>query len=65
MIPITVFLPEETVARLAEKAALLGVAPEALIHASVEDLLTRPTDEFRKAVHHVLGKNAELYRRLT
>jgi len=44
-------------------AAGLGMTPEELVRASVEDLLGSP-EEFRKAVDYVLKKNEELYRRL-
>jgi hypothetical protein len=50
MSTITVSLPEKRLAELSERANQLGVVPEELVRASVEDLLTRP--------------EAELYRRL-
>ncbi len=42
----------------------LQVAPEELVRVSIEELLARPDEEFRKALEYVLNKNAELYRRL-
>ncbi|MBI3150833.1 MAG: DNA-binding protein, partial [Chloroflexi bacterium] len=38
--------------------------PEELVRASLEELLTRPLDDFQKIVERVLSKNAELYKRL-
>ena len=64
MSTITVALPEERLVELNEMARHLGVAPEELVRVSIEELLTRPSEEFRRAVDYVLTKNAELYRRL-
>ena len=35
-----------------------------LILLSIEEILARPDEDFRKASDYVLQKNAELYRRL-
>jgi hypothetical protein len=64
MSTITVALPEERLVELNEKARQLGVPPEELVRVSIEDLLTRPEEEFKRAVDYVLTKNADLYRRL-
>ena len=40
------------------------VEPEELVRASLEDLLSRPLDDFQKMVERVLSKNADLYKRL-
>ena len=64
MSTITVSLPEERLAELSEMAEQLGVIPEELVRASVEDLLARPEADFEQAMKHILTKNAELYRRL-
>ena len=61
---ITVPLPEERLRRLKELAKRYGIAPEALAQAGIEDLLSRPDEEFRQALDRLLKKNAELYRRL-
>lgn len=60
---ITISLPEDRMTKLKEMAAGLGMTPEELVRASVEDLLGSP-EEFQKAVDYVLEKNEELYRRL-
>jgi predicted transcriptional regulator len=64
MTTITIALPEERLQRLKEIASRLGVAPEELVQASLEDLLTRFDQKFEQAADYVLKKNAELYRRL-
>ena len=40
------------------------VEPEELVRVSVEELLKKPEDDFRRALEYVLKKNAELYQRL-
>ena len=64
MTTVTIELPEERVQELAQRADALGITVEALIQASIADLLTRPTDDVQEAIDLVLTKNAELYRRL-
>ena len=61
---LIITLPEERMANLREMAAGLGTSPEELARASIEDLLGRPEDDFERAAHYILHKNAELYRRL-
>ena len=64
MTTITISLPDDRLQKLQEIAARFSVAPEELVRFSVEELLTRPEEEFRRALEYVLNKNAELYRRL-
>ncbi len=64
MTTITISLPDDRLLKLKEAAAHLGVAPEELVRVSIEELLTRPEEDFNRAVDYVLRKNAELYRRL-
>lgn len=64
MTTITISLPDERLQKLKELATLFQVAPEDLLRASLEELLTRPEGDFRRALDFVLKKNAELYRRL-
>lgn len=64
MTTITIELPKERARKLQEMASKFGVSAEELVRASVEDMLTQPEEQFRKAALYVLKKNAELYKRL-
>ena len=64
MSAITIELTEERMRRLRETAARLGLSPEELARAGVEELLARADAEFGEAARRVLEKNEELYRRL-
>jgi predicted transcriptional regulator len=64
MTTITISLPDDRLQKLKEIAAQFSVAPEELVRVSIEELLTRPEEDFRRALEYVLNKNAELYRRL-
>ena len=64
MTTFTITLPDERMKKLKEIAARFRVAPEELVRASLEDLLSRPLDDFQQALERVLSKNAELYKRL-
>jgi len=61
---ITITLPDERLLKLKETATHLKVSPEELVRVSIEELLARPEDAFRRTVDYVLKKNAELYRLL-
>ena len=64
MTTLTINLSDERVKKLQELAERFHVAPEDLVRVSLEDLLTRPIDDFQKVIEYVLNKNAELYKRL-
>jgi antitoxin FitA len=64
MTTLTISLSEERLQQLKERAARLHIAPEELVRASIEELLTRSEEEFQRALTYVLNKNTELYRRL-
>jgi predicted transcriptional regulator len=64
MTMITISLPDDRLQKLKDIAAQFSVAPEELVRVSIEELLTRPEEDFRRALEYVLNKNAELYRRL-
>jgi predicted transcriptional regulator len=64
MTTLTINLSDEQVKKLQELAERFHVAPDDLVRVSLEDLLTRPMDDFQKVVEYVLTKNAELYKRL-
>ena len=50
--------------RLQELALTLKVDANELARAAINDLVTRPAEDFDRAVQYVLEKNRELYRRL-
>ncbi len=64
MTVLKIAVSEERLAKLEEKARRLRVTPEALLEASLEELVGRPDEEFQEAMTRVLSKNADLYRRL-
>ncbi len=64
MTTFTITIPDERIKKLKEISERFRVAPEELVRASLEDLLTRPMDDFQKALERVLAKNADLYKRL-
>jgi hypothetical protein len=61
---ISLNLDDDQSKRLQERARELGVDPLDLAKAAVNDLLSRPADDFDRAAKSVLDKNRELYRRL-
>ncbi len=64
MATLTITLLEERWTQLKEKARRYQATPEELLRVSLEELLTRPDEDFQQAINYVLVKNAELYRRL-
>ncbi len=50
--------------RLRDLAVALKVDANELARAAINDLVSRPADDFDRAVQYVLEKNRELYRRL-
>ena len=46
-------------------AKRLGIPREELAKAALNDLLDKPQEDFEAAAQHVLGKNEELYKRLS
>ena len=64
MSSITITLSDDLLSKLHERAIQLGITPEELIHAGIEELLTIPDESFQQSMDYVLKKNAALYRRL-
>ncbi len=63
MTALTIHLPDRDVKRLRERAEAVGVSEEEFVLASLRDRLEADR-AFEAAAHHVVEKNAELYRRL-
>ena len=61
---ITLSITDDRFVKLKEIATSLHMTPEDLVRVSIDELLSRPDEDFQKAVDHVLKKNTELYRRL-
>jgi len=61
---VTIPITEEQMARLKDLAQKVGLAPEQLLEAGVEDFLGRHDDEFTRMADFIITKNTELYRRL-
>ncbi len=64
MSTITVSLPDERLQALKELSTRLSVSPEELVRVSIEELVSRPEEAFKRAVDYVLEKNSKLYQRL-
>lgn len=64
MTTVTIVLSDDRLQKLQQIATRFHVTPEELVRVSIEELLSRPEEEFRKALDYVLQKNAELYQRL-
>jgi hypothetical protein len=64
MTTLKIAVSKERMAKLEEKAQRLQVTPEALLEASLEELVGRLDEDFQQTMNRVLSKNAELYRRL-
>ncbi len=64
MSTLTIALSEERLQKLEEIARRFQIAPEELVRVSIEELLSLPEEDFRRALDLVLSKNAELYQRL-
>ena len=64
MVSITLDISDIQFQKLQDLATVHGIAPEALLKASLEDWLNSQKSEFVDAANYVLTKNAELYQRL-
>ena len=64
MVTITIELPNERLQKLQEMSQRFGISMEDLVRVSVEEMLTQPEEQFRKAAKYTLKKNTELYKRL-
>jgi len=64
MTTVTLQLDDAKADALRQKAHRVGLEPEQLLTASVDDLIGQPDADFDAAANRVLSKNRELYRRL-
>ncbi len=61
---LNIELDEQQVQRLQTIASRLNVSLSELARAAIIDFLAKPESDFERAAERVLGKNAELYKRL-
>ena len=61
---MTLQLDDAKADALRNRAQRVGLEPEQLLRASVDDLIAQPDVDFDQAANRVLAKNRELYRRL-
>ncbi len=64
MTTITLQLDDAKADALRKRAQRVGLEPEQLLSASVDDLIAQPDIDFDQAADRVLAKNRELYKRL-
>ena len=64
MASVTIDLSDSQFQKLQNLARVHGIATGVLLKASLEDWLNLQKGDFVNAADYVLGKNAELYRRL-
>ena len=62
---IVLQLDEAQYRRLQDRASELNIDPHDLAKAAINDLVSKPADDFERAATAVLNKNRELYRRLS
>lgn len=65
MATLTISLSDEELQRLEVLGKREGLAVEQLVRLGIHDVIGQPDEAFRDAAKRVLGKNAELYRRLS
>ena len=64
MTTVTLQIDDAKADALRQKARRVGLEPEQLLTASIDDLIGQPDADFDVAATRVLSKNRELYRRL-
>ena len=64
MTTMTLQIDDGKAGELRRKAERMGLEPEQLLAASLDNLIGQPDADFDEAVRRVLSKNDELYRRL-
>ena len=61
---LAIELPPAQADKLRTEAERLGLAPEELARAALNDLLSTPDPEFQDVARRVVTKNKDLYKRL-
>jgi len=64
MVKITVNLSEDRLQKLVELAQHFNTPTEELLRVSFEEFVSRPQEDFQKALEYVLEKDKEIYKGL-
>ncbi len=64
MSTLQISLPDDRLRALEKLSDRLKISPEELVRMSIEEILTRPEEEYQRAVKYILEKNSDLYNRL-
>lgn len=65
MATLTISLSDEELRRLEALGKREGLTVEQMVCLGIRDFIGQPDDAFRAAAKRVMGKTAELYRRLS
>ena len=65
MATLTISLSDEEMRRLEVLGKREGLTVEQMVRLSIHDFISQPDDAFGAAAKRVMGKNPELYRRLS
>jgi hypothetical protein len=61
---LAIELPPAQADKLRAEADRLGLSPEDLARAALNDLLSTPDAEFQEVARRIVSKNQDLYKRL-
>ena len=61
---LAIELPQAQADKLRAEADRLGLSPEDLARAALNDLLSTPDAEFQEVARRIVSKNQDLYKRL-
>ena len=61
---LTISMTDDRLEQLQQLAHQLNVSADELVRISIDELLSRPKEDFLDAAQFVLDKNEELYQRL-
>lgn len=65
MATLTISLSDEEMRRLEALSKRESLTVEQMVRLGIRDFLGQPDDAFRAAAERVMGKNVDLYRRLS
>ena len=62
---MTIDLSDKQAEQFQQLAKSLSISPQELVRAAIDDFLLCQSEDFSQVAHYVLGKNEELYKRLS